>query len=90
MPEVQAAYDDNASYAEDASEAKAKIFVTACRILLRRVPKRSLKGGRDGSEIELDPRAIADELAEARRWLQINSTSSARVAHRVPADDFRG
>lgn len=38
LAQVEASYDDNASYAEDASVAKAKAFVTACRILLRRLP----------------------------------------------------
>jgi hypothetical protein len=36
--EVWAAYDDNASYEEDASRAKALAFVTVGRILRRRIP----------------------------------------------------
>ena len=36
--EVEAAYVDDASYAEDGSVSKAKAFVTGCRILLRRLP----------------------------------------------------
>ena len=38
LTDVQNAYVDNASYAEDASIAKAKAFVTACRILLLKLP----------------------------------------------------
>lgn len=46
--EVWAAYDDNASYEEDGSRAKALAFLTACRILRRRLP---ISGSRDGQSI---------------------------------------
>ena len=35
LAQIEAAYKDNACYEEDASVAKAKIFVTACRLLIR-------------------------------------------------------
>jgi hypothetical protein len=38
LAQVEASYDNNASYAEDNSPTKAKAFVTACRFLLRRLP----------------------------------------------------
>lgn len=72
--EVTAAYDDNASYAEDASSTKAAAFITACRVLLRRLPKRSVHGGRGGEEIEMDTRLIAEELRDAKRWLGTQSS----------------
>jgi len=69
LAEIQAAYADNASYAEDASPAKARVFVTACRLLLLYLPKRSVSGGRGGTEVELDPRLIQQEMQAANRWL---------------------
>ena len=65
--QVTAAYDDNASYEEDASVAKAKSFITACRFILRRVPTRSGKGA--GGETEFDQTIVRDEMDKARRWL---------------------
>jgi len=69
LVEVQAAYDDNAGYAEDGSAAMARTFITACRILLRRVPKRASHGGRGAEEVELDPTMIREELKAAQQWL---------------------
>jgi len=75
LTEIQAAYMDNASYAEDASTAKARAFVTACRLLLLKLPKRSVSGGRGGTEIEIDPRVIQQELTAANQWLAHSRTS---------------
>ncbi|MBW3540758.1 MAG: hypothetical protein KY476_10845 [Planctomycetes bacterium] len=72
--EVLAAYYDNASYEEDASVAKAKAFVTACRFLLKRDPQRSRHGN---SETQLDTSAIRQELEDARAWISAHDTSSA-------------
>jgi hypothetical protein len=67
---IKAAYANNASYDEDGSAAKARAFVTACRLLLLNLPKRVSKGGRlQGEEIEFDPRLLAEQIAEAQRWL---------------------
>ena len=41
LAQVQAAYDDNASYAEDSSVSKCRAFLTACRILLRQTRSSS-------------------------------------------------
>jgi hypothetical protein len=67
--QVWAAYDDNATYQEDASVAKCKAFVTACIILLRRNPRRT---GTREADIELNADGIRDELANARQWLAAN------------------
>jgi len=84
--EVRAAYDDNASYEEDGSLAKAKAFVTAVRFLLRRQPKRFAAGGRDGEEIELDPRVLQDQLCSAQSYVAANSSTG--IKH-VSFEDFR-
>ena len=38
LAQVQAAYADNASYVEDNSVAKCRAFITACTILLLKLP----------------------------------------------------
>jgi hypothetical protein len=73
LAQVQAAYDDNASYAEDDSLAKARAFATACRLLLRRIPSRGAHGGRSGIEIEFDPNIVRGELTDAQRWIGTRS-----------------
>ena len=68
--EVWNAYDDNASFEEDASLSKAKAFVTACRILLRRQPQRFAVDGQMGefnaSEISAEMQRAQVYIAEAR------------------------
>jgi hypothetical protein len=84
--QVWAAYDDNASYEEDGSLTKAKAFITACRILLRRLPKRQKSGG---AEIETDPTRLSKEMEEAKQWVASNPSSSA-AAGSVRFADFNG
>jgi hypothetical protein len=69
LSEILAAYADNASYAEDGSATKARSFITACRLLLINLPRRTSAGGKGGEEIELDPRMIQEEMQAAQRWL---------------------
>ena len=66
LAEVQASYDDNASYFEDNSIAKAKAFVTACRILLRRTATQMVKGS---NQVNLNVPLIEKQLEEAQEWL---------------------
>lgn len=70
--EVWESYDDNASFEEDSSPAKARAFITASNILLRRRPARSVVGGTD---IQFDAKAVIDQLAYCRTWLANNATS---------------
>lgn len=88
--EVWASYDDNASYEEDSSVTKARAFITACRILLRRTPKRS-RGGND-NEVEFDPTRITKEMEEARQWIASSpsSTASAGSVRFPDFSEFRG
>lgn len=77
--QVWDSYDDNASYEEDGSTSKAAAFITACRILLRRRPRRARS---DGEEIEFDANAISQELEQARAWKATNTAASgAGVRH---------
>lgn len=71
LAQVQAAYDNNASYAEDGDVAKCRAFLTACRILLRRMPAES--GTREAHH-RLNPELIQKEMTEARSWLDANDT----------------
>jgi len=76
IDEIKAAYADNASYEEDASASKAKAFVTACRLLLLKLPKMATtEGGRQ--QLMLNPELIQGEMERATNWL---STSSAGAA----------
>jgi len=89
--QVVASYKDNASYEEDGSVSKARAFVTACRLLIVMLPKRT-RGPEDG-ELETDPTRLTKEMEEARQWIANNSSSSASSgAVRLPDfnDGFRG
>jgi len=88
LVEVKAAYDDNASYEEDASVSKAKAFVTACRFLLRRLPKRSA-GSAGSGEIELNSEQIERQLEEARKWVAANDTAPATSVGHTRHSSFR-
>ncbi|MFZ5833016.1 MAG: hypothetical protein ACOY3P_23260 [Planctomycetota bacterium] len=90
--EILAAYADDASYAEDGSAAKARTFITACRLLLLKMPKRVSKGGTGGEELELDTRLIQEEKTAAERWLMANPDAtggSGSGSRYFSCEDFR-
>lgn len=91
LAEIQAAYDDNASYEEDGSETKARAFITACRLLVRQTPKRTAHGGGAGAELEIDTVRIAEELKAAQRWLAAHAgvTSGGPGVRHLSFDGFR-
>lgn len=64
--EVWAAYDDNASYLEDASVVKARAFITACTFLMRRLPVRA---GHGDANIEHAIHQIQGEKKDAQRYV---------------------
>lgn len=68
LDDVIDAYLDNASYEEDASVSKARAFVTACRILLVKLPMRSTHGR--GGSIEFKPETLQAALKAAQAWIQ--------------------
>jgi hypothetical protein len=87
LDEIKAAYDDNASYSEDGSLAKAKAFVTACRLLLRRTPRRVALGGPASEEIEMEPKLLEGQITEAKRWIA-NLPAGESVSY-ADFQDFR-
>jgi len=82
--EVCAAFDDNASFEEVSSAAKAIAFVTACRILLRRRPIQMSMGNQS---TQFDASFIANEMARANKWLATNRAASGSGVRFL---DFRG
>ena len=90
LDEINAAYDDNSSYHEDASTAKAAAFITACRFLLRRTAKRAVDG-RSGRELEHETRLLREEMEAADRWLarQSGSGGTGQTRYFGSTHDFR-
>jgi hypothetical protein len=84
--EVWAAYDDNAS--EDGSRAKALAFVTACRILRRRLLLSAGRGSQSVTRESLDA-----EIAAAKAWLDARPANAGSGSGRVrylSMENFRG
>ncbi len=78
--QVLASYADNASYAEDDSIAKARAFITACRLLLS--PKFSAKRakGSNSLEVEHDLAVYRNEKTDAEKFVAARSTSTATAS----------
>lgn len=89
LAQIEAAYDDNASYEEDGSVAKAKVFVTACRMLVRRYRKKVQRGG--GTAIETEVARLQDELKRASTYVAQHDTAGNRGggAKYVSFENFR-
>ncbi len=68
IQEIHAEYADTASYAEDGDADKCKRFMTACRLLILKTPKRT--GSRATSETEYTPELFMQQLQEAKTWLE--------------------
>lgn len=88
--EVWDAYDDNASYEEDSSRAKALAFITSCRVLLRRRPASTGRGN-----LTVSFESIASEMEAAREWLAAHPSTSTAVGgtgqtRHADFDNFRG
>jgi len=71
LAEVQAAYDDNASYTEDESGDKCRAYITACRILLRRSFKSTAGAG---LSVMTNMDQIAAEMKSAQEWIHENGS----------------
>lgn len=89
--EINAAYLDNASYEEDASVAKAKAFITACRFLLlpKLTPARSAGPG-DGGEVEFNLDVVRAEMQAAQQYVAANDSGSYEGFGTVKHVDFTG
>ena len=91
LPQIEAEYDTNASYAEDNSVAKCRAFITACRFLLRRYPKST---GTPQAELTTAIDLVQKEKAAAEMWLEAHdtgptSTSSGPRVTRVSFENCR-
>lgn len=75
--QVQAAYDDNASYDVDGSTTEAQIFLHACRILLRRIPLLAKQG--DSLTVQLDVKQVKEQHDRCLRWLNYQNDSGKGV-----------
>lgn len=82
--EVQDAYLDNASYAEDGSVAKAKAFVTACTMLLLLIPKMAKQSFRHEIQTNID--LIYEQMQGAQRF--VANKGRGRIRH-VDFRNFR-
>jgi hypothetical protein len=89
--EIHAAYLDNASYEEDASVAKAKAFITACRFLLSpRITPQASTGPGNGGQVEFNLEIIRGEMQAAQQWLCSNDTTNYDSFGGVKYADFSG
>lgn len=77
LAQLEAAYDDNCSYAEDNSPAKCRTFMTACRMLLRRYPRMV---GTGQNHTHFNPDLLQKELETAQEWLEANDTGSPQAS----------
>ena len=87
--QVEAAYDDTACYAEQNDPAKARAFITAGTILLRRMPEAS---GTKEANFQYRMDLIAKQIEKAEAWLAANDYSSSSANTRGPGVkrlDFR-
>ncbi|HYE91773.1 MAG TPA: hypothetical protein VEA38_12165 [Terriglobales bacterium] len=88
LTQVENAYDDNASYAEDQSVTKCRAFITAALILLRRLPSTAVKGS---NSISNRLEGIENRLKKAEDWLAAHTTDAddVQAAPRVVRADMR-
>ncbi len=69
LSEVQAQYEDNASYDLNASVAECKLFIQAARILIRRTIDESAHGS---TRMRESVSRLENELKKAEAWLAAN------------------
>lgn len=83
LSDTLAAFDENADYDADASVAKAKLFRTACRRLIPKLPTQASRGSTGGGNQSFGFRLdeIRRMLQEVEAWLALNDTDSSAVTH---------
>jgi hypothetical protein len=72
--QVYAEYEDNCSYDVNNSVTQCRLFIVACRFLLRREPVRMTA---DGQSVDFNAAAISKELMQAETWLSLRQQSSS-------------
>ena len=68
LAEVQAEFDDNASYLEERSPAKARKLLTAGTSLIRRMPS-STEHGLSNERLAFNLEMLKQSVDDARKWL---------------------
>ncbi|MCA9013708.1 MAG: hypothetical protein KDA77_00120 [Planctomycetaceae bacterium] len=88
LDDIIAAYADNASYAEDDSVTKARAFVTACNILILKLPAEQTNGESTTKISTAELRRLKDE---AQTWLNKKGSGTSYSVKYKHADftDFR-
>jgi hypothetical protein len=81
--QVWDAYDNSASFEEDSDRSKALAFVTACRILARRLPISASRGGQSISR-----ESLQEEARRATQWLAANPGTSGAGSTRYRYADL--
>jgi hypothetical protein len=85
LTDVEAAYDDNASYRELNNPAAAATFITACRMLLRRYAAEIQLGNRHKLRFDGNLVQLRQEMLSAQQWL---ATSNAAGNNQPVFPDF--
>ena len=84
--DVRAAYRDNVSYLANGSPGQARLFITACGLLIDRLQNSVTKAGnRVDKEVALYER----QMVRAQQWLAVNGAPGT-VQSGVIAYDFSG
>lgn len=87
VTDAQTEYLACAGYDAEASVALCRRFIVACRKLLLLTPTRSAS---TGSETELDPALVREQLEAAQVWLDAYQTVAAGSCTLCNLEDFRG
>lgn len=89
LPDIKAEYFNNASYEEDASVAKAKAFITACRFLLEKIVDASVGSG--GESFSIRTEKYEREIQAAQRFIAVRADpeDGGAGAKDYSLEDFR-
>lgn len=91
LAEVKAAVDDNASFEEDQSLAKCRAYITAVRVLIRRLSESASMSDSGGS-LSRRIESLEKDLQAARDWLASHgglSTIQGPSVTEANFEDFR-
>jgi hypothetical protein len=87
LSDIKGQYLDNADYEETSSLSKARLFITACRALLLKLPTQTAGAG--GGSIAFKPELIHEEMNRARAWVGANDTSRNSGVKHLSFGGFR-
>ncbi|MEM6260149.1 MAG: hypothetical protein AAGI37_17880 [Planctomycetota bacterium] len=87
LADIKGQYLDNVDYEETASLSKARLFVSACRALLLKLPANT--AGARGGAVAMSPGLIRDEMNQARAWISANNTNRNSGVKHLSLEGFR-